>query len=221
MKLIFLFFLGFLNLSLEKQCEIYNYISKTSYVTSYSNGRGVYIDTYDFDGDDYIGIYVTVYNGYFQEYGIYYDDDNTSPTKGTTLDLNKYESSYASSYSNSYYSSYYHHYIYDSYTSYFKISKPSNRYLIIAIPDFYGSSVEIGYSNGFPVWAIVLIVIVVVIIIVGVIIGIIFYIRRKARNAYISPPVNPGYYPPTGAYANTSPGYIAPPAYPPAAPTYY
>ena len=221
MKLIFVLILCFLNLSLEKQCQIINYISESKYETSYSNGKGVYIDTYDFDGDDYIGIYVTVYNGYFQEYGVYYESDDTYPTIGTSLDVNKYESSYASSYSSSYYSYYYYHNIYDYYTSYFKIAKPSERYLLIAIPEFYGSYVEIGYSNGFSVWAIVLIVILVVIIIVGVIIGIIFFIRRKARNAYIPPPANPGYYPPTNAYANTAPGFIAPPAYPPVAPTYY
>ena len=73
MKLMLLLILGVLNLSLQKQCKIYDRISKSDYETTYSHDGGVYIDTYDFDGDDYIKIYVTVYNDYFKDFIIYYD----------------------------------------------------------------------------------------------------------------------------------------------------
>jgi len=228
MKLIFLLILGFLKLSLEdKQCEIFDYISKSRYTTSYNNGRGVYIDTSEFDGDDDIGIYVTVYDGYFKEFNIYYGSTSSKPQMGITPILSYYESSYSSSYSGYYTYDYYYTYYYH-YTSYYKIPKPSERYLLIAIPDFIGSYVEIGHSTGFPVWAIAVIVVVVIIIIIAAVVIIIYYIRRRARiaNTYVAPASNPGYYPPMNAYANNpSPAYTPPPAvvpsYPPAVPNYY
>ena len=96
--------------------------------------------------------------------------------------------------------------------------------MLIAIPEYNGSYVEIGYSSGFRICAIVVIVVVVIIIIaVGIIL---FYIRRRARNTYIPPASNPEYFPPMNAYANNpSPAYTSPPtvvpSYPPAVPNYY
>ena len=221
MKLMLLLILGVLNLSLQRQCKIYDRISKSDYETTYSHDGGVYIDTYDFDGDDYIKIYVTAYNGYIEDSYIYYDGSNSEPQKNTYYDVYEYVSYDSYSYSSSYTYSYPYYY-YNYYTYYYKIPKPSERYLLIAIPTYYGSSVEIGHSSGFAVWIIVVIVIVVIAIAVGIII---YFIIRKKAKSYVAPVPNPGYYPPVNAYATNPSPYTPPPAfvpsYPPAAPNYY
>ena len=216
-----LLILGVLNLSLQRQCQIYDRLFKSDYETTSSHNGGVYIDTHDFDGDDYIKIYVTVYDGYFIDTDLYYDGMNSQPEKNEFYNVYSYV--YRDSYSHSGSYTYdYSHYYYSYFTYYYEIPKPNGRYLLIAIPDYYGTSVEIGHSSGFPVWAIVLIIIVVIAIAVGIIIY--FIIRRRARS-YVAPVPNPGYYPPVNAYATNPSPYTPPPAavpsYPPAVPNYY
>ena len=68
-----------------------------------------------------------------------------------------------------------------TFTKYYNIPKPSVRYLLLSVPQFSGSSAEIGISSGLPLWAIILIVFG-ALIFVGIII--ISFIYRKVLKNY-------------------------------------
>ena len=205
MKIIFILILGFFCLSNEKICSFLGKIAKKETITnSYSY---VYIDTLEFPHESEIIIATTVYNGYFiRENRLYYGEGDSLPS---TIVLNKTKSSYMSSSSSSGYNYDWSTLkeIYSHYTNYFKIPKPSQRYLYVSMSEFSGSYGEIKISEGFPVWAIVVIIIVVVIIITAIIIAIIKHIKKRRRMNYI-PPISPSsndYAPPVSTYPNNTP----------------
>ena len=96
MILIFIFI--FLNLSLQKNCQINDAISKSKYATFTSNGNGVYLDTSELDGKNTISIYVTVNDGKFNEFLVFYGDTDIEPIIGSSVELENYKSSDSSSY---------------------------------------------------------------------------------------------------------------------------
>ena len=219
MKLIFLLIIGLLQSSFGKKCDVLGRISKSYSQTTSSKNYCVYIDTYDFEKETEIGIKVTVYEGYFEESIMYHIGDNDIPS---VLYPTYYESYYSSSYSGYDYGYYTY---YDRYTYYFKIPKPSERYLFVSIPDFYiryYGYVEIEIEDPFPVWAIILIVLGVIVFIAIIIIVIIYFIRKSRKISTMLPISQPVYYPSNNAYVNNPPAYAPPPGYtpPPGAPIY-
>ena len=152
MKLIFILIFGFFCLSDEKICSFLGKIAKKETITITNSYSYVYIDTLEFPHESEIIIATTVYNGYFiRENRLYYGEGDGLPS---TIVLNKTEISYMSSSS-----SVSHNYdwnnqreIYLHYTNYFKIPKPTQRYLYISMSEFAGSYGEIEISEGFPVY---------------------------------------------------------------------
>ena len=71
----------------EKKCTVYDILKKDSNLTLNSNGYAVYLDTYEFNYNYKIEINITVYNGKFTEYGIYYggSDEIFYPGVGITI----------------------------------------------------------------------------------------------------------------------------------------
>ena len=69
--------------------------------------------------------------------------------------------------------------IYDSYSLYYKIPKPTRKYLYISINDFRGTSTKIEISCEFPVWAIIILVIDGIIIITFALIAFCKCINKK------------------------------------------
>ena len=126
-------------------------IWKSKYATFTSNGNGVYLDTSEFDGKNTISIYVTINYGKFNEFLVFYGDTDIEPIIGSSVELENYKSSDSSSYTKRFVDTY-------TFKKYYNIPKPSVRYLLLSVPKFLGSSAEIGISNGFPLWAIILIV---------------------------------------------------------------
>ena len=221
MKIIIILIIGFIYLSNEKKCDLLGKISKTKSQTTKSKNYYVYLETSEFPDESEIIIATTVYDGYFTESKLYYGEGDTLPSY---IYLNKSKSSYMSSSSRSGYNYDWtnHREIYNHYSSYYKIPKPTQRYLYLSINDFKGSYVEIEISSGFPVWAIVLLVILGVIIVAVILIIIIKFIKRKRVN-YI-PPSNNYYSPQVNTYTNNPPvNYPNPnaPVYPLTAQNYY
>ena len=206
MKIIFILIFGFFCLSDEKICSFLGKIAKKETITITNSYSYVYIDTLEFPHESEIIIATTVYNGYFiRENRLYYGEGDSLPS---TIVLNKTEISYMSSSS-----SVSHNYdwnnqreIYLHYTNYFKIPKPTQRYLYVSMSEFAGSYGEIEISEGFPVWAIIVIIIGGVLIFTAIIIGIIRGIRRSRMNYF--PPITPSiinYTPPVSNYPNNPP----------------
>ena len=207
MKLIIILIFGFLCLSKEKMYSLLGKITKKESKTTTNSYNYVYIDTLEFPDESEIIVATTVYSGYFKrEHLLYYGEGETLPS---SIELNKTKSSYMSSSSSSGYNYDWSTLkeIYSHYTNYFKIPKPSQRYLYVSMSEFSGSYGEIKISEGFPVWAIVVIIIVVVIIITAIIIAIIKHIIKRRRMNYI-PPISPSsndYAPPVSTYPNNTP----------------
>ena len=224
--LILLLFFAFFNSSKEDRIfYVYDDLTRDSYVTinfnSHTHSYCVYLDTYRLDSvPETISIYATIYYGYFDDALMYYGETNNEPNMGDNLTLSSTIISH--SFSNT---GYYKDKKYSKFTYYFDIPSPSSRYLFLSFPDFEGTSVEMGLDNGFPVWAIMLIVFVCFIVVAGIIIAIICYIKKRTSNYYnpVIPAVNTNYQPPAVTYAQPAPIYPppssqtpnCPPAYPP------
>ena len=222
MKLILILIFGFICFSNEEKYDLLGIISKTKSQTTKSNNYYVYLEISEFSDESELIIATTVYDGYFTESKIYYGEGDTLPSY---IYLNQTKSSYMSSSSGSGYNYdwTYHSKIYNHYSYYYKISKPTHKYLYLSINDFRGSYAKIEISSGFPVWAIVLLVVLGVIIVSVIIIVIIKYIKRKRAN-YIPPSSTNNYYSPqVNTYTNNPINYQSPnsPVYPLTAQNYY
>ena len=177
----------------NKNCTIYGSITKKNSITiTFPNhDYCVYLDTNEFDSDiKEIIIYVTVCRGQLIEFNMYYDSNNFQPYKGQSLILNKMR----------YYDYEYYvvvnDYIYEEFTYYFKIPKPTYRYLYLSIPNTRPFSsrykIQIGVSSRFPLWLIISIIILVAPILLILIKIICKKIKRKTTSAqYNGPEIKP------------------------------
>ena len=120
---------------------------------------------------------------------MYYDSNNFQPYKGQSLILNKMR----------YYDYEYYvvvnDYIYEEFTYYFKIPKPTYRYLYLSIPNTRPFSsrykIQIGVSSGFPLWLIISIIIFVAPILLILIKIICKKIKHKTSAQYNGPEIKP------------------------------
>ena len=214
MKLIFLFVLGLLiNVFKSEEYVLKGQLTKYNVVTLKSNYRltyyFAYLDTRDFPDEDEIGLKVTVYDGDLVRTNMWYGgyEDISSPRT-----LNSSKSYYSSTYTSSGLT------YYDEITYYYKIPKPSKKYLYVSLPFFDGYSYSYAeltvdvISN--KIGVIIAIVIAVVVFIVATIIIVVYCVRKYRRRSLINPDL--GYSPQINTYANQPP--VASPIYPQAAP---
>ena len=214
MKLIFLFVLGLLiNVFKSEEYVLKGQLTKYNVVTLSSNYRltyyFAYLDTRDFPDEDEIGLKVTVYDGDLVNTEMWYEGyENVSSQSVLKSRKSYYSSTSSSSYGRTYY---------DEITYYYKIPKPSKRYLYVSTPYFDGysySSAELMVGEtSIEIGIIVAIVIAVVVFIVATIIIVVYCVRKARRRNLINPEL--GYAPQINTYANQPP--VAP-IYPPAAP---
>ena len=183
MKLTFYIILIIFFLISQIQCKnftVFGSISKNKSITITSSNTDycVYIDTNEFAQDiKEIKIFVTVYGGHTTESYMYYDSNKSKLNNGKNITLNK----------SKYFDNSYYVVLNDIYfkeiTHYFKIPKPSERYLYLSAPYYkpYWVSkfkVKIGVSSGIPEWIIITILIG-VLAFVGIIIKIIYGAKIK------------------------------------------
>ena len=223
MKLMLLLILGLFNLYEGKNCNIEGQLHKNgkfSIKYEYSTYSScVYLDTSEFSDDKEIELQVTIYDAYFWESDMYYDEfDGIVTSSG--VDVKKYQPRYSSS-SASYTSIIY----YDEISYYYKIPKPSKKYLYVALPRYIGysySNIEIKVS-GINIGLIVGIVVGVAVV-AGVVIFLVIFFRRRRfvsnpNSGYV--PQTNVYTPPTTAYAGYPPTQPVNPGYPSPQPNLY
>lgn len=222
MKLIFLLSLIFaplhiLSYDYHVLGELPKYSSKIFYPQSAKYlDNAYYVRLSDFPKDDTLYFKVTIRYGYFTRGYMYYQGYNYIPSDTVSLSSSK-------DYHSRDYSSVMSGLFYNSYTYYYKISKPSTTYLFVGHPDYRYqnslSSIEVYSTNSFgiSIWVWIGIGIFVFVVII---LSIVFYACRRAQrkaqeqnlqNPTIDPiPLNVGQG--TNEPLNVNPNPIPPPS---------
>ena len=163
----------------DKRCKIISKITEQKGQLANFKDFCVYFDTSVFDKFQEIIIEAFTDRGFFREKILYYEETSEEPTIGSYITLSKTQSYFDSgSHSIDSYSSrvYYH----------FKKPETTEKYLIVACPEFFGSMGGISIFTEMSSLAISLIVIgcIIFVGIIVVIIIIICLVRRKRRRLF-------------------------------------